>query len=112
MRNGPDLFWWRYRNADMALRLRGCSVFAEGLAHRIIRAYFAREREIPSTNTVLGYLCGVTEDEVAAVRPELEWVLDMTGPSVRIPWLDEDVERQVERSNKARTAAQARWGGR
>lgn len=107
-------FWWKYHNSDMELRLRSCSALAEGILHRLFRAYFARDREIPADQGALAFVCNVPIDDVRDVWPELQSVIDLTGPSVVIPWLDE-TRRQVEAVSQARQqaglkGAAKRWG--
>jgi uncharacterized protein YdaU (DUF1376 family) len=104
-------FYYRIIPGDMELRCKGMSLASEGILHRLMRVYFEREREIPAKPEKIAVFCGVGVDEVADAWEDLASVSDLGGSEVRIPWFDEEIERQRHRSEQARENANKRWHG-
>ena len=97
--------WFRYQVGDMEFELRYCSALAEGIAHRLMRAYWRRgDRSISTAETNLAKLAKVPLEDFRNVRHELEDVVDMTGSVLRIRILDSLAE-QALKTSRARSRA-------
>ena len=110
----PNLqHWLRYHVGDIEFAFRYCSPLAEGVAHRLMRVYWRRDRDIPSDDKTLAKLARVSLVEYRNVRHELEDVLDLTGPSLRIRLLDDIAAQAHEvsrrRSEAGKKGASKRW---
>lgn len=101
--------WWPYHDGDMAHRLRLCGPAAEGIAHRLFRAYHRREQDVPVNDDVLAWMAQVDIDTFRAVRKELATVIDLTGAVMRIPFLDREMEKAKDICEKRSRAAHQRW---
>ncbi|MFE8034641.1 hypothetical protein [Thiohalocapsa marina] len=112
MRKPSTFFYYRVNPGEMELRCKGISIVAEGILARLMRVYFERERDIPATPTKIASLCGVSADQVQDAWEDLAEVIDLGGSEVRIPWFDDEIERQRRRSATAAQNASQRWGAK
>lgn len=111
MAKPAQFFYYRVKPGEMELRCKGISIIAEGILARLMRVYFERDRDIPATPKKIAALCGVSEGEVQDCWEDLAEVIDVGGSEVRIPWFDDEINRQRRRSDTAAQNAQKRWGG-
>lgn len=103
-------FYYRTIPGELELRVKGASRNAELILHRLMRAYFVRDREIPARAEKIGALVGFSEAEVQDAWEDLAEMIDIGGSEVRIPWFDAEVERAQKRHEQAQMNAQKRWG--
>lgn len=104
-----SFFYYRTIPGEMELRLKGCSRETELILHRLMRVYFAREKDIPATPEKVSAIVNFTVDEVRGAWEELSELVDLGGSDVRIPWFDDEVDQARRRSEQARQNAEKRW---